>query len=86
VEDAKITKIGTTEEASEGSMASRRPAAGRLVEGPLFHPDPKVDLAVMRVAGIDVPPIPIACYDPKQTPVLTISRKPMRGPSCSLLA
>ncbi len=72
VENVQITKIGTTEESTlDGLTISSRPAVGTLVDGPFFHPDPKVDLAVIRVAGIEAPAIPIACYEPRQTPVLT---------------
>jgi len=72
VEDHKIVKIATTEygrryieEQSESRDTrirveyTHRPGEGHLLSVPLFHPDENVDVAALRVEGIDAPAIPL---------------------------
>jgi hypothetical protein len=72
VENHKIVRIATTEygrryvdEQSESGDTRTRveythsPGEGRLIGTPLFYPDENVDVAALRVEGIDAPAIPL---------------------------
>jgi S1-C subfamily serine protease len=53
VDSGKIVEVGST---VGTSMVG---AMGRIVRGPLFHPNKSVDLAVLVVEGFDCPAIPL---------------------------
>lgn len=49
----------------DGSLTVLRwfePGPGRIVSGPLFHPDPSVDVAALKVEGIECPAIPLGSH------------------------
>lgn len=47
---------------SEERFRSISPAVGRIVKGPLFHPDPSIDVAALVVDGIECPAIPLGSH------------------------
>lgn len=46
----------------EGSFRVVCPSKGRVVQGPLFHPDDSVDVAALVVEGLDCPVIPLGSH------------------------
>lgn len=44
---------------NEGRFTTIFPSKGKVVRGPLFHPDDSVDIAAFVVEGIDCPTIPL---------------------------
>jgi hypothetical protein len=72
VRNNRILEIATTVDSSDdGLTISYRHGTGRITEGPLCHPDASLDIAVMRVIGIDAPTIPIAQVNPIELPILS---------------
>ena len=68
----RVLQIATTEDSTEnGLTVSHYHGRGEVIEGPVCHPDPQVDVAVMRVDGIDAPQIPIGQINPIEFPILT---------------
>ena len=49
----------TTIHGVEGKVRSIFPSAGRVVRGPMFHPDDSVDIAAFVVEGLECPVIPM---------------------------
>lgn len=72
VEGVRIVGLGTTQRsdvwgdvAADGSrpvLKSYRPADGTVVGMPMFHPDSTVDVALLRVEGIDAPALPLGSH------------------------
>jgi V8-like Glu-specific endopeptidase len=62
VEDRRITKLATTNagirSSGRGYVAAYLGAEARRIGGPYFHPNPKYDLAALKVDGIIAPQIP----------------------------
>lgn len=71
IEGKKILEIATTERAikdaedENGDGQSRKveishwPGKGKVIGGPYFHPNPDIDVAALKVEGIDAPVIPL---------------------------
>lgn len=71
VEGRIVREIGTTVPCGgNGLVWAHEPSVGRVVEGPFFHPDPRIDIAVLRVDGISAPDMPIGQIQPLDLPVL----------------
>jgi S1-C subfamily serine protease len=71
VDGMTVESIATTYDSSSDELTvSHRAGAGMIRRGPLFHPNPAIDLAVLEVEGIDAPAIPIGQVDPNDTPLL----------------
>jgi len=72
VENGVIREVATTVPCGgNGLIWAHQPSKGAVVEGPYFHPNPATDLAVMKVAGISAPDIPIGQIHPAELPILT---------------
>lgn len=52
----------TTIHGVEGRFRTIFPASGRVVRGPLFHPDDSVDVAALVVEGLECPVIPLGSH------------------------
>jgi Trypsin-like peptidase domain len=58
VEGHTISKIATTIVSPSIEWGSYLPREAKRVEGPFFHPNPKYDLAALRLTGFSAPQIP----------------------------
>lgn len=75
VDGNTVTEVGTTMKRyvpdpegnlrisnQEGLFRGVKPQVGRLVRGPLYHPDQTVDVAAIVVEGLDVETIPLGSH------------------------
>jgi hypothetical protein len=72
VEGNQVLSVGTTEESSpDGVSVAYRPGVGSLRADPVLHPDPRTDIAILEIEGIDAPAIPIGQVALRETPLLS---------------
>jgi hypothetical protein len=71
VEGNQILNVATTTEVSDGMRVTHKPSVASLIEEPRFHPDERMDLAVIRTEGMQAPSIPMASLHPVELPILS---------------